>query len=94
MKTITTNDLNTVYGGASKKADGDVTAQLTALQGSIKDLSSNNTKSSSDSMLPLLMVMALGNKQQQGPTVVSAGAAAPVVAGGPVVNISNRVRRW
>ena len=93
MKTITTNDLNTVCGGASK-ANSDVTTQLTALQGSIKDLAANNNnKSSSDSMLPLLRVMAMGQKQQ-GPTVVAAGAPAPVVAGGPVVNISNRVRRW
>jgi hypothetical protein len=91
MKTITTSDLNTVCGGASK-ADSAVTTQLTALQGSIKDLAANNNKSSSsDSMLPLLMVMAMGNKQQGSTTVVQ-GAAAPVVQGGPVVNIRSRVR--
>ncbi|MGE0400861.1 MAG: hypothetical protein AB7T06_29390 [Kofleriaceae bacterium] len=94
MKTITSLDLNTVCGGASK-TDSAVTTQLTALQGSIKDLANNNNKSSSDGLLPLMMVMALGQKQQ-GPTVVAAGApAAPVVAGGPVVNISSRIgRRW
>lgn len=92
MKTITTNDLNTVCGGASK-ANSDVTAQLTSLQSSIKDLSANNNKSSSDSMLPLIMVMAMSQKQSAPTTVVAGGAPAPVV-GGPVVNISNRVRRW
>lgn len=92
MKTITTNDLNTVCGGASK-ANSDVTTQLSSLQSSIKDLASNQNNKSSD-LTPLLMVMALSQKQQ-GPTVVAAGApAAPVVAGGPIVNISNRVRRW
>jgi hypothetical protein len=93
MKTITTNDLNTVCGGASK-ADSAVTSQLTALQSSIKDLSNNNNKSSSNELLPLIMVMALSQKQS-GPTVVAAGGAAPApVVGGPIVNISNRVRRW
>ncbi|MFN0253395.1 MAG: hypothetical protein ACKV2T_41375 [Kofleriaceae bacterium] len=91
MKTITTNDLNTVCGGASK-ADSAVTSQLSALQSSIKDLSNNNNnKSSSNDLLPLIMVMALSQKQQ-GPTVVAAGAASPVV-GGPIVNITNRFRR-
>lgn len=91
MKTITTNDLNTVCGGASK-ADSAVTTQLAGLQSSIKDLAANNNNKSSDNLLPLVMVMALSQKQQ-GPTVVAAGApAAPVVAGGPVVNIRSRVR--
>lgn len=94
MKTITTSDLNTVCGGASK-ADSAVTQQLSALQSSIKDLGSANNKDKSSELLPLIMVMALSQKQQ-GPTVVAAGApAAPVVAGGPVVNISSRIgRRW
>jgi hypothetical protein len=92
MKTITTNDLNTVCGGASK-GNSEVTAQLTALQSSIKDLSANNNKSSSNELMPLMMVMALSQKQS-GPTVVAAGGAAPAAVGGPVVNISNRVRRW
>lgn len=92
MKTITTNELNTVCGGASK-ANSDVTAQLTALQSSIKDLSANNNKSSSDNLLPLVMVMAMSQKQQGSTTVVAGGAPAPVAAG-PIVNISNRVRRW
>lgn len=90
MKTITTLDLDTVFGGASK-ADSAVTSQLTALQGSIKDLAANNNKSSNDSLLPLMMVMALGNKPQ-GNTTVVAGAPAPVVQGGPVVNIRSRAR--
>lgn len=92
MKTITTNDLNTVCGGASK-ANSDVTTQLSSLQSSIKDLASNQNNNKSNDLTPLLMVMALSQKQQ-GPTVVAAGAPAPVVAGGPIVNISNRVRRW
>jgi len=91
MKTITSNELTTVTGGASK-TDSAVTAQLTALQGSIKDLASNNNQSSSNDMMLPMMMMAM-QRPAQGPTVVAAPAA-PVVAGGPVVNISNRFRRW
>lgn len=93
MKTITTNDLNTVFGGASK-SDSAVTQQLSALQSSIKDLGANNNKDKSSELLPLIMVMALSQKQQ-GPTVVAAGAPAAPVAAGPVINVSSRVgRRW
>ena len=91
MKTITTCDLNTVCGGASK-ADSAVTTQLQGLQSSIKDLANNNNKSSSDDLMPLMMMMAM-NKPQGSTTVVAGGAPAPVV-GGPGVNISNRFRRW
>lgn len=93
MKTITTTELNTVCGGASK-TDSAVTSQLTALQSSIKDLAANNNKSSSsDSLLPLVMMMAM-NKPSAPQTVVAAGPAASPVAAGPIVNISNRFRRW
>jgi hypothetical protein len=90
MKTITTCDLNNVFGGASK-TDAAVTQQLTSLKSSIEGLSANNNKSSSsDTLLPLVLCMAM-QKQNAPTTVVAAGApAAPVVAGGPVVNIRTR----
>ena len=88
MKTITTNELSNVTGGG--KTSDAVTQQLTALQGSIKDLASAQTnKSGSDPTTMLMMMLAL-RPQQQAATVV----AAPAAGAAPVVNISTRVRRW
>jgi len=86
MKDITTNELENVTGGT--KTNDAVNQQLTALQGSIKDLASaQNTNKSGDPMTMMMMMMALRPQQ---PAVV----AAPAVAAAPVVNISTRVRRW
>jgi len=92
MKTITTEELNTVTGGASS-TDAGVTSQLTALQGSIKDLAANksSSSSSSESLMPMMMMMAM--RPQPAPTVVATGGGAPA-APSSVVNISTRVRRW
>lgn len=93
MKTITTLDLNTVCGGASK-SDAAVTQQLSTLKSSIEGLSANNNKSSSsDTLLPLVLCMAM-QKQNAPTTVVAAGAPAPAVQGGSVVNIRTRVGHW
>ena len=87
MKDITQNELENVTGG-TKTGDA-VTQQLTALQGSIKDLASAQTsKSSSDPTTMLMMMMALRPQPQ------AAVVAAPAVGAAPVVNISTRVRRW
>jgi len=89
MKTITTDELTTVTGGTSS-SDG-VASQLTALQGSIKDLAAAKpAASSTDSMMLPMMMMAM-RPQQSAPTVVAAGAPA---APASVVNINTRVRRW
>jgi bacteriocin-like protein len=89
MKTLNTNELETVAGGASKSDQ--LTQTLTTVQSSIKDLAASKNNSSNDMMLPMVMMMAMN---RPAPTVVTTGAAAPVAAG-PIVNISNRIgRRW
>lgn len=86
MKTITTEALVTVTGG---KSHG-IAAQLTALQGSIKDLASAQAKPAgglSDPTTMMVMMMAMRPQPQQ--TVVAAPAASPVI------NVSARFgRRW
>jgi len=87
MKTINTEALVTVTGG---KTDSTVTTQLTALQGSIKDLASAQAKPAgglSDPTTMMFMMMAMRPQPQQ--TVVAAPAATPVI------NVSARLgRRW
>lgn len=87
MKTITTNELETVTGGV--KTSDAVTTQLTALQGSIKDLATAQTAKPADNgMMTMMMMMAMRPQPQQ--TVV----AAPAAAAAPVINVDTRVRRW
>ncbi len=87
MKDLETTELAAVSGGT--RTSDLITQQLTTLQSSIKDVATN-TNSSSNNLLPVMM-MALAFRPQ--PTVVAA-APAPAYAGGPVINISNRFRRW
>lgn len=88
MKTIDTQELEAVAGGVSK--NDQLTSTLTSVQSSIKDLASQRSSSSSNDLLvPMAMMMAF---RPQAPTVVTT-AAAPA-ASGPVINISNRIRRW
>jgi hypothetical protein len=90
MKTIDTQELANVAGGAS--SNDQLTSTLTSVQSSIKDLASQkNNSSGNDMLLPLAMMMAFN--RPQAPTVVTTGAVAP--AGGPVINVTNRFgRRW
>lgn len=86
MKTIDTQELATVAGGAAK--NDQITSTLTQVQDSIKDLASQKTNSTDQMLLPLAMMMAF---RPQAPTVVAAGAA----PAGPVIHVSNRFgRRW
>jgi hypothetical protein len=86
MKTLNTEALVTVTGG---KTDA-VSTQLTALQGSIKDLATAQAKPAgglSDPSTMMMMMMAMRPQPQQ--TVVAAPAAAPII------NVSTRFgRRW
>lgn len=92
MKTLETQDLSIVAGGLSKGAD--ISAQLTSITSSIKDVASQKNNSSNDLLLPMVMMMAF-NRPQPNTTVVAAGAPAPAAPGGPIINISNRFRsRW
>jgi len=88
MKTIDTQELETVAGGVSK--NDQLTSTLTSVQSSIKDLASQRSSGGNDLLVPMAMMMAFN--RPQAPTVVTTGAvAAPA---GPVINISNRIRRW
>jgi bacteriocin-like protein len=92
MKTLTTTALENVSGGASKSSE--LSTALTNIQSSIKDVANqkNNSGGFGDSSTMLMLGLMLSQKNSSGPTVVQAGAPA-VAAGGPVVNISTRVRR-
>jgi hypothetical protein len=74
MKTIDLDTLNQVTGGLTKSSE--LTASLSSIQSSIKDLGSNNNNQSSNLLLPIMM-MAMNNRRQ-GPSVVSAGGATVV----------------
>jgi len=89
MKTLTTTALENVNGGTSKSSE--LTSALTSIQSSIKDVANQKNNNGLDPTM-LMVVMMASQRNQSGPTVVAAPAAAPV--GGPVVNISTRVRRW
>lgn len=89
MKTLDTNALSTVAGGVTK--NDQLTSTLTSVTSSIKDLASQKNNSSNDMMLPMMMMMAFNRPQPQTTVVAGAAPAAPV---GPIINISNRFRRW
>ena len=86
MKTLDTQDLSAVSGGATS-SNAQVEQAVSSIQSSLKDLSSQNNSNSSSNMLLPIMVLAMNRPQ---PTVVAAAPAAT----GPVINISNRFRRW
>ncbi len=85
---ITSEDLTTVAGGASRvssKSSDDLTAMLTQITSSIKDLaSSKNT--GTDPMQMMLMMMMMGGMGGGG----GGGFASPV-AGPPVINVDTGV---
>jgi hypothetical protein len=90
MKTLTTNVLENVSGGASKSSE--LTTALTSIQSSIKDVANQKNNSGfGDSSTMLMLGLMLSQKNNSGPTVVAAGSAP--AASGPIVNISTRVRR-
>jgi hypothetical protein len=88
MKTLDTQDLALVSGGAARRND-QLTQQLTQIGTSIKDAASANNNNQNNLLMPMVMMMAMN--RNNGPTVVATGAPA---APSSVVNISTRVRRW
>lgn len=96
MKTLDQCDLISVNGGVSKNAQALQTA-LTSITQQIQSVANNQNKDQNSFLLPMVMMLALSNRQQ-GPTVIAGGGApAPMFGGGgfgPVVNVSTRIRRW
>jgi bacteriocin-like protein len=88
MKTLTTNDLTNVSGGASKNSE--VSTALSSIQSSLKDLGSKNNSGGMDGTTMLMLGLMMSQKNQAS-TVV---AAAPAPAAGPVISIRNGIRRW
>lgn len=89
MKTLTTNVLENVSGGASKSSE--ITSALNGVKDALASQSKNNSSSGMDPTMMLVLAMTMGQKNN-GPTVVQAAPGAPVQSG-PIVNISTRVRR-
>lgn len=71
--------LETVAGGASRGSSDQVTAMLTQISSSIKDLASQKN-SGSDPMQMMLIMMMMGGFGGGGGGVAAAPAAAPVIA--------------
>jgi len=95
--TIDTAQLGKVAGGASRVSsrtggsNDQLTAMLTQVTDSIKDLAKNQSSGGMDPMMMMMMMMMMGGG--------GGGGAAPVAAAPPpqqpVINISTNVqRRW
>jgi hypothetical protein len=93
MTTITTLALSNVHGGKSSKSS-ELTTALASIQSSIKDVASSKNSGGLDSTTFLMLGLMMSQNKSSGPTVVAGAAAPAVVAGGPQVNISTRIRRW
>lgn len=87
--TINPEQLSNVAGGASRSSSGsnsELTAMLTQISSSIKDLANNN-KGGDDTMQMMLMMMMMGGGGGGG-TVAAAPAA---VQTPPVINVDTSV---
>jgi hypothetical protein len=93
FSSVASNDLNRVSGGASRvtsrssSSSDQLTAMMTQITGSIKDLSAN--KSQSDPMQMMMMMMMMGGGGGGG---AAAAPPPPPAPAAPVVNISTSVR--
>ena len=87
---IDSADLETVAGGAtrssSKGGDAELTAMLTGITSSIKDLA-NQKNQGTDPMQLMLMMMVMGGFGGGGGAVAAPIAAAPT----PVINVDTAV---
>ena len=86
LESIASDQLESVAGGASrvsgKGGDADITAQLTALGSSIKDLaaSKNTSSGGGDTMQLMMMMLMMGGGGGGG----GGGVAAPAA---PIINV-------
>jgi hypothetical protein len=88
MQNLKPTELAVVVGGT--KQNDQITQQLTTLQSSLKDLTSNTSNGSGSNNTFMMLAMMMAMRPQ--PTVVAAGGPPVVAAAGPVVNISTRLR--
>ena len=84
MKTLDTQDLSAVAGGVAS-TNTQIKDAVASIDTSLKNLSAQNNNSGMNNLLPFI-VLAMNRPQ---PTVVAAAPAAT-----PVINITNRFRRW
>ena len=87
LATIETADLEAVAGGSRHSGNSEVTAALTAIQSSLKDLAGSKNNQS-DPMQMILMMMMMGGFGGGGGGGGGVGAA-PAAA--PVINIDTSV---
>jgi hypothetical protein len=78
--------LDAVAGGKSSSSSSDVSAALTAIQGSIKDLAANKNQGMDPMMMIMMMMMVGGGGGGGGVIAAPAAAGAP-----PVINVSTGV---
>ena len=93
FESVETEQLATVAGGASRVTsrssggDAELTAMLTQIGNSIKDLAAaKNTNSGGDTMQLMMMMLMMGGGGGGG-----GGIAAPAAVAPPVVNVSTGV---
>ena len=93
---IATEDLNKVAGGAarvtarSSGGSSEITAMLTQVTNSIKDLASSKSSSGMDPMMMMMMMMMMGGGGGGGGAAAAPPPAPPTA---PTINISTSVRR-
>ncbi len=91
FEAIALEALTKVAGGAARSSKGDsseITAMLSSITSSIKDLGSKNNSSSMDPMQMILIMMMMGGMGGGGGGGVM---AAPAVGSPPVINVDTGV---
>ncbi|MBL9017712.1 MAG: hypothetical protein JNL83_26215 [Myxococcales bacterium] len=87
LVSIDSEQLAGVSGGATrasgKSGDSDVTAMLTQIGNSIKDLAAQKTSSGGDTMTLMMMMLMMGGG--------GGGVAAPAAVSPPVINVDSAV---
>ncbi len=96
LASISADDLNKVSGGAarvtarSSGSNSEITALLTSVTSSIKDLANQKPSGGMDPMM-MMMMMMMGGGGGGGGAVAAPAPAAPATP--PVINISTSVKR-
>ena len=95
LTSISADDLNKVSGGAarvtarSSGSNSEITALLTSVTSSIKDLAGQKSSGGMDPMMMMMMMMMGGGGGGGG----AVAAPPPAPAAPPVINISTSVKR-